>query len=66
MARIVVTEFMDERAVSRLAAQHEVLYEPSLVDDIPRLLAQAKTFQYTTLGPIHGLGTNSRSKRLTA
>ena len=42
MARIVITEFMDERAVARLtAAGHDVLYEPKLVDDAPRLGAQA-------------------------
>jgi (S)-sulfolactate dehydrogenase len=41
MARIVITEFMDERAVEQLAAQHDVVYDPKLVDDAPRLLAQA-------------------------
>ena len=41
MARIVITEFMDERAVAQLRARHEVLYEPSLVDDAPRLLTEA-------------------------
>jgi (S)-sulfolactate dehydrogenase len=39
--RIVITEFMDERAVAQLRAVHEVLYEPTLVDDAPRLLAEA-------------------------
>jgi (S)-sulfolactate dehydrogenase len=39
--RVVVTEFMDERAVARMAAVHEVLYDPALVDDPPRLLAEA-------------------------
>ncbi len=43
MARIVITEFMDERAVAQLRAAHDVLYEPTLVDDAPRLLAQAAT-----------------------
>ncbi len=33
MARIVISEFMDERAVARLAAAHDVRYEPTLVDD---------------------------------
>jgi len=33
VARVVISEFMDERAVARLAAQHDVLYDPSLVDD---------------------------------
>lgn len=41
MARIVVTEFMDERALPRLAAAHDLLYDPKLVDDAPRLLAEA-------------------------
>lgn len=41
MARIVVTEFMDERAVAQLQAAHDVLYDPKLVDDAPRLLQQA-------------------------
>ncbi len=41
MSRIVVSEFMDERAVARLAAAHEVLYDPRLVDDAPRLAAEA-------------------------
>ena len=41
MARVVITEFMDERAVAQLAAQHEVLYDATLVDDAPRLLAEA-------------------------
>ena len=41
MARIVVTEFMDERAVDRLRAVHDVLYDPKLVDDTLRLHAEA-------------------------
>lgn len=41
MARIVVTEFMDERAVAQLRARHDVLYEPKLVDDPARLLSEA-------------------------
>ena len=40
-ARIVICEFMDERAVARLQARHDVLYDPTLVDDAPRLAAQA-------------------------
>ena len=43
MARIVITEFIDERVLPRLRAAHEVLYEPTLVDDAPRLLAEAST-----------------------
>jgi (S)-sulfolactate dehydrogenase len=42
MACIVITEFMDERAVATLrAAGHEVLYDAKLVDDTPRLLREA-------------------------
>lgn len=41
MARIVITEFMDAPAVAQLAAKHEVLYDATLVDDAPRLLAEA-------------------------
>ena len=39
--KIVITEFMDERAVAQLAAAHDVLYDPKLVDDAPRMLAEA-------------------------
>jgi (S)-sulfolactate dehydrogenase len=45
MARIVITEFMDERAVARLQAAHDVLYDPQLVDDPARLLGLAATAQ---------------------
>ncbi|GMV45023.1 MAG: hypothetical protein AMXMBFR66_04210 [Pseudomonadota bacterium] len=41
MARVVVCEFMDERAVAALRAAHEVLYDPALVDDGARLRAEA-------------------------
>ena len=41
MARIVITEFMDERAVAQLRARHDVLYDPKLVDDATRLAAEA-------------------------
>ena len=41
MSRIVITEFMDERAVAQLAAAHSVLYDPALVDDTARLRAEA-------------------------
>ncbi|MCC1480286.1 hydroxyacid dehydrogenase [Roseibaca sp. Y0-43] len=37
MARVVISEFMDEPAVDWLAARHEVTYDPSLVDDPARL-----------------------------
>jgi (S)-sulfolactate dehydrogenase len=30
--RIVISEFMDEGAVARLAAQHDTCYDKSLVD----------------------------------
>lgn len=39
--RIVIAEFMDERAVAQLSAHHAVVYDPKLVDDTPRLLAEA-------------------------
>jgi (S)-sulfolactate dehydrogenase len=41
MARVVITEFMDERAVAGLRTRHEVLYDPKLVDDAPRLAKEA-------------------------
>ncbi len=42
--KIVITEFMDERAVAQLrAAKHDVLYDPKLVDDAARLHAEAAT-----------------------
>jgi len=40
-SRIVIAEFIDERAVARLQAGHEVLFDPSLVDDTARLIAEA-------------------------
>lgn len=39
--RIVVTEFMDGPAVDELRAKHDVLYDPQLVDQPARLLAEA-------------------------
>ena len=39
--RLLITEFMDPRAVAQLAAAHDVLYDPALVDDAPRLLSEA-------------------------
>ena len=41
MSRVVITEFMDAPAVDRLRAAHDVLYDPALVDDAPRMLAEA-------------------------
>lgn len=41
--QILITEFMDERAMARLQAQHDVHYEPKGVDDPPRLLQAAAT-----------------------
>lgn len=41
--RILICEFMDERAVDRLRAVHEVHYDPALVDDAPRLQREAAT-----------------------
>lgn len=43
MARIVITEFIDERALPALRAAHDVLYDPKLVDDAVRLLKEAAT-----------------------
>ncbi|WP_431098058.1 hydroxyacid dehydrogenase [Polaromonas aquatica] len=40
-ARIVICEFMDERAVAQLGAAHDVLYDPQLVGDAARLRAEA-------------------------
>ena len=36
-SRIVISEFMDQPAVDRLAARHDVDYRPRLVDDAPAL-----------------------------
>lgn len=42
MARVVVSEFMDEPAVAaRLRAVHDVVYDPGLVDDAARLRVEA-------------------------
>ncbi len=41
--QIVITEFMDERAVAQLRAQHDVVYEPTLAGDLPRLLQLTAT-----------------------
>jgi (S)-sulfolactate dehydrogenase len=41
MARVVITEFIDERALPALRAAHEVQYDPKLVDDPLRLLKEA-------------------------
>ncbi len=43
MKRVVISEFMDERAVEDLARDHEVLYDPALVDDPDRLSAEIAT-----------------------
>jgi (S)-sulfolactate dehydrogenase len=43
MSRIVVAEFIDERALPALRAKHDVLYDAKLVDDMPRLLKEAAT-----------------------
>ena len=40
---ILITEFIDERALVPLRAQHDVGYEPKRVDDAPRLLLEAAT-----------------------
>jgi (S)-sulfolactate dehydrogenase len=41
MARIVITEFIDERALPALRARHDVLYDAKLVDDAARLMEEA-------------------------
>jgi (S)-sulfolactate dehydrogenase len=41
--QIVISEFMDKSAVSNLQTHHDVLFDPTLVDDMPRLLQLAKT-----------------------
>ena len=43
--KIVITEFMDERAVEQLAATHDVIYDPKLVDKPAELLAAAADCQ---------------------
>lgn len=40
MARILITEFMDETAVAKLSAQHDTLYDPDLVDAPDTLLRE--------------------------
>jgi (S)-sulfolactate dehydrogenase len=39
--KIVITEFIDERALPALRAKHELVYDPKLVDDQQRLLKEA-------------------------
>jgi (S)-sulfolactate dehydrogenase len=39
--RILICEFMDERAVNRLRSAHDVHYDAALVDDAPALLREA-------------------------
>ena len=41
MSRIVITEFIDERALPALRAKHDVLYDAKLVDDPARLMKEA-------------------------
>ena len=40
MKKIVITEFMDESAVAALRASFKVVYDPKLVDDKSRLIAE--------------------------
>ena len=40
MKKIVITEFMDESAVASLRASFNVVYDPKLVDDKSRLIAE--------------------------
>ncbi len=39
--RIVISEFIDERALPALRAKHDVVYDAKLVDDLPRLMKEA-------------------------
>jgi (S)-sulfolactate dehydrogenase len=41
MAKVVITEFIDERALPALRAKHDVLYDAKLVDDPARLMKEA-------------------------
>jgi (S)-sulfolactate dehydrogenase len=41
MSRVVITEFIDERALPALRAKHDVLYDARLVDDPTRLMQEA-------------------------
>ncbi len=41
--KIVITEFIDESVLPALRAVHDVVYDPVLVDDAPRLMAEAAT-----------------------
>lgn len=43
MAKVVVSEFMNEGALAPLTAEYEVLFAPDLVDDRERLLAELST-----------------------
>jgi (S)-sulfolactate dehydrogenase len=43
--KIIITEFMDERAVEQLSSRHDVVYDPKLVDKPAELLAAAATCQ---------------------
>ncbi len=40
MSRVVVSEFMNEAALAPLAAEYEVVFDPTLVDDRSRLLSE--------------------------
>lgn len=40
---VLISEFMDAPAVERLKKSHSVIYDPKLVDDMPRLLQEART-----------------------
>lgn len=42
MKKIVITEFMDLPAVHSLQARFQVVYDPALVDDMPRLLREVR------------------------
>lgn len=64
MTEIIITEFMDEAAVARLARQHATLYDPHLVDrpaELVALLPQARALivrnRTQVRGPLLAAGT---------
>lgn len=42
MKKIVITEFMDLPAVQSLQSRFHVVYDPALVDDVPRLMREVR------------------------
>ena len=50
MKRIVITEFMDADAVASLQQRFDVLYDPQLVDQPERLLAEVRAADVLIVG----------------